>query len=436
MFTNLIFLITALIITGLEPSPNQLGPLSPWTSFFLGVGLYIILLGIIGLLATSFKRNSRKIWRDRMLKVVNVATLGFLALFYLVLQAQRVFIETPCPLFLSGLTGLGFYLGALWTFHYTAFDPTRMILPEFRIASHYAWQQIRILIPFALPFLLFSLLLDLLPYTPGFESWTNLETNSPQSIFIYLLIGTIAFMLAVMIFLPYFIQKIWQCEDLEDPQLKERLELICQKAHFKHAGIKTWAVMGDSLTAAIIGVIPQFRYIMFTKRVLREMPPETVDAILAHEIGHSKHKHLLIYPLILLGMVACLTLFSAYIEPLLSYPLSILGTILVVVVYFRVVFGFFSRLFERQADLYVFDLDMPAQHMYDALNYIGVATGHSHLIPNWHHFSIQERMDFLRQAMQNPKLISQHHFKVKFFVTFYLITLSLLLAFFLSGGLS
>lgn len=373
-------------------------------------------------------------WRDKMLKVVNLEALGFLALFYIVLEAQRVFINTPLPLFLSSLTGLTLYLGALWIFHYTAFDPTRIILPEFKIAGGYAWRQFRILIPFALPFLLLNLILDVLPYTPGFESWSNLETNSYQSVLTYLIIGMMVFMLIVMIFLPYFIQKIWQCEDLEDPQLAARLEEICKKAHFKHAGIKTWAVMGDSLTAAIIGVVPRFRYIMFTKRVLREMPPETIDAILAHEIGHSKHKHLLIYPLVLMGMIGFLSLFSAYIEPMLSYPLVILGNVLIIAIYFRVVFGFFSRLFERQADLYVFDLNMPPENMVEALNYIGVATGHSHLIPNWHHFSIQERMDFLRKAMHNPKLIAQHHRKVKLFVTLYIVLLFSLFGYFLYGG--
>lgn len=428
MFTNLIFLIIALVITGLEPY-SQAFPFDPWTSFFLGLGLYLLFLGCIGKLTAYFKRNSKKMWRDRMLKVINTLALSFLVVFYLFLGAQRVFVESPFPLFFSSLTGLFFYLGALWTFHYAAFDTMRFLVPVTRTASTYAWQQVQFLAPFALPFLVFNFLLDLLPYLPGFENWVNFET--PQKIFIYLLMGTIGFILIIMIFLPYFIQKIWQCEKLEDEELANRLEKICQKANFKHAGIKTWTVMGDSLTAAIIGIVPRFRYIMFTKRILREMSPETIEAILAHEIGHSKHKHLVIYPFILLGMVLCLSLFSFYIEPHLSYPLSILGTIFVVVIYFRLVFGFFSRLFERQADLHVFQLNLPPQHMIDALNYIGVATGHSHSIPNWHHFSIQERMNFLQQAMQTPGLISQHHFKVKFFVTLYLILLFSLFGYFL-----
>ncbi len=46
-------------------------------------------------------------------------------------------------------------------------------------------------------------------------------------------------MVLIMIFLPFFIQKIWQCKPLEEGHLKNRLDRLCQKAHFKHGGMKT-----------------------------------------------------------------------------------------------------------------------------------------------------------------------------------------------------
>jgi STE24 endopeptidase len=236
-------------------------------------------------------------------------------------------------------------------------------------------------------------------------------------------------MLSLMTFLPFFIQSIWQCQPLEDAQLLERLERLCQKGHFKHGGIKSWIVMGDSLTAAIIGIVSRFRYIMFTKRLLNEMSPEMLEAILAHEMGHSKRKHLLIYPFILMGMMICTSLFSYHFENEVPLPVIFIGYLCIIGLYFRFFFGFFSRLFERQADLHVFEVGVDPQHMIEALDRIGIISNYSHKVPSWHHFSIQERIDFLQSAIHDPKIIAKHHQKVKSFVIFYFILLLLILIF-------
>ena len=54
---------------------------------------------------------------------------------------------------------------------------------------------------------------------------------------------------------------------------------------------------------------------------------------------------------------------------------------IIAMLYFRIVFGYFSRLFERQADLYVFEAGVPHYYMLQALDYIGVASGNTHLSP-------------------------------------------------------
>ena len=87
----------------------------------------------------------------------------------------------------------------------------------------------------------------------------------------------------------------------------------------------------------------------------------------------------------------------------LIYPLSILIPYgLVMGLYFRYVFGYFSRLFERQADLFVYPLDIPPQYMIEALDEVGIATGNTHHLANWHHYGIQQRIDFLKKTIENP----------------------------------
>jgi STE24 endopeptidase len=194
--------------------------------------------------------------------------------------------------------------------------------------------------------------------------------------------------------------------------------------------------MNRSLTAAIVGVVPRLRYIMFTKRLLHELSPNAIESILAHEIGHSYRKHLLIFPLILLGMIVCTSLFAQYFSDPLSqwlsaqnaewlFPLTIfIGYAIIIALYFRFVFGLFSRLFERQADLHGFVLGLLPEHMIEALDDVAVATGFTHMAPNWHHYSIQQRIDFLKAATENPKLIQAHHRRVKLILFLYFILLA------------
>ena len=64
--------------------------------------------------------------------------------------------------------------------------------------------------------------------------------------------------------------------------------------------------------AAIVGVVPRLRYVMFTKRIQKELSGDSIEAVLAHEIGHNYHRHLLVYPFILFGMILSSGLFSLF----------------------------------------------------------------------------------------------------------------------------
>ena len=182
---------------------------------------------------------------------------------------------------------------------------------------------------------------------------------------------------------------------------------------------------------------------MFTDRLLRELPSSNVEAILAHEIGHNAHRHLLIYPFILAGMLLCAGLFfQNFSGPLINFlemqnaahpslfwdffnpVLIFLLYAIIVAVYFRFVFGFFSRLFERQADLHVYEVGIDPHEMIDALLSVAPSSG-GYATPNWHHYSIKERVEFLKATMINPELIQQHHRKVKIALGVYFILFAL-----------
>mgnify|MGYP001237733813 CR=1 FL=1 len=119
--------------------------------------------------------------------------------------------------------------------------------------------------------------------------------------------------------------------------------------------------------------------------------------VIAHEIGHVQRKHLLLYLIFFIGFMlisyaiyplSYLLLFS--LKPMLglilAYQLSPASAIFAlyallllvgIIIYFRYIFGFFIRNFERQADLFVFRLFPSAQPLIDTFDKIVVHSGQS-----------------------------------------------------------
>ena len=443
LFSNLLFLFLALLLINAAPETTSSFEIaSPALAFLISMGCYLIVLALIYLQNRLLKKNLHRN-KSQVLFFVNLELLVFLSLYHFIFGGERLF--TALPMIsewqtLPSLFSLLLYLFALGVFHYTAFDRKRFIATE-ETHSPFAsaMEQLRLLTPFAIPFILLTFIIDLLKFFPNQDLQDVLLHNSDNAVgTLILFICTMAFMVLMMIFLPAIVQWIWLCQPIQDSALKERLERLCQKARFRHAGMLTWTIMNHSLTAAIIGIVPRFRYVMFTKRLIHDLSPEAIEAILAHEIGHSYRKHLLIYPLIILGMLVCASFFSLFFGEAISAYLSLENILspsnlwpilssftifvpyaIIIALYFRLVFGFFSRNFERQADLHVFELGIPPEFMVEALNEVGIRTGNTHHLPSWHHHSLQKRIDFINAAAQKPQMAKSHHRKVKRYVWIY-----------------
>jgi STE24 endopeptidase len=293
--------------------------------------------------------------------------------------------------------------------------------------------QVRFILPFALPYLAFVLIEDLIQLFPNQQFFSSFD-NPLGLVFV-----SVLFLLGALILLPPAIIWLWQGRPIENQTLCQRLENLCEKAQFKHAGMKEWGILNKNYSAAILGITSPTRFVIFTNNLLKEFPPEEIEAILAHEIGHSRYRHLWFYPFIILGMIVVAGLFGFLVDYVffnasapvskpwdILYPFLVFSLYaLVLALYFRFVFGFFSRLFERQADLAVFDFGIPPEHMINALDHIGVATGNTHSQPSWHHDSLESRINFLRDAIKNPELVQEHHRTVKNWLIVYFILLAL-----------
>lgn len=421
MYSSFLFLLLVFLIPSLSQGLEKNLISSSGLAFTAGISIYFFTLLII-VLQNYYFHKTAKAKKSKMLFVVNVELTLFLLIYYFVLNSNRLIQDNLHFQFFSYLTAIILYLAALWLFHYTTDFFSLKMQPK------RASKEIIFLLPFIIPFLFFSLLVDLVFSSSNLNIDVFLSTSSPFVENLILICLFLSLILLTMIFFPFIIQRIWQCRPLseEDPELTEKLEAICRAADFRHAGIKTWTIMNDAMTAAIIGVIPQIRYVIFTRKLIHKLSFNAISAILAHEIGHSFRWHLAFYPFIMVGLFLILNALESSFEGV--FPSFIFFSIytMTVVLYFRFVFGFFSRNFERQADLHVYALKMDPKFMVEALDDLAKASGNSHLVPCWHHYSIKERIDFINQTIENPALIEKHHAFVKKALFFYFIIIILL----------
>ncbi len=404
MFYSLFYLVLVLLCISLGAelrTPDYF--LTEGIAFLAGLALYGTTLVFLRFFAKLPPRSYT-------LHGVNLVLLLFFICYHLILGSDAWMLSTfgltaPIVLF-----SLALYFFALNFYHSRAKN------------ASYARAQLLFLLPFTLPFLLLRGAVDLFSLLPLSQKDSEMATA-----FFYPLFASL-----LLFFLPYAFQKIWNCKPLAEGLLKERLKRLCEKADFKVASMCTWSIMENAHTAAILGVTPRFRYVLFTKRLQQDFTDDEIEAILAHEIGHSKYHHLLLYPFIIFGMLIAGALLFQIVSPTLELffiehrlpfylPTFFVLYSLFLAFYFRFIFGFFSRQFERQADLYVIELGLSPHHLIKALDHIGVVSGGIHKDPNWHHYSIEKRIEQLERAIEDKSLVGRHKRWVQFTLACYFL---------------
>ena len=298
-------------------------------------------------------------------------------------------------------------------------------------------------LPIVIPWMILTLCYDLI----SFIEWPWLQQIIASPWGDVLFFGT--FLLFVFIFFPPLVKKLWGCKKIEDGPLREHLNDFCKRQNFS-AELYIWPLFeGRVITAGVMGVIPGLRYILITPALLETMSMDELDSVMAHEIGHVKRFHLILYVL-LIGSFAV----SAGIlgEPLFYYffakdffynVVSFTGfspdtlrnvfvavpSLLFLLLFFRYIFGYFMRNFERQADLHVIPVLGNSSAIISAFEKIAILSGNIRDQPSWHHFGIGQRIDFLKSCEKKPELIPRHHRKVRLSLLVYGILLASALIF-------
>jgi len=380
---------------------------------------------------------------NRLVQRCSMAAIGIFALIVYTFDFKYHVISVTgfgSSLLFVNLCGIALFMGLLAIVWMCAFPSYRLTCDAAAHSGAYVQSHVRLNAAIVIPWLLFSLVLDILGLLPE-RPRAYIEGNPAVSYAFFA-----ALLLATGYFFPWILVRLWNCAPLPAGPVRERIELFCKNAGFEYADIVLWNIFeGRIMTAGVVGLGARVRYLLLSPSLLDILNMDELDAVVGHEVGHVRHRHMIFYICYVLGYTvfayAFLNVFFAlllsqdlFFDLLLSedgalragfYVLTAAFLGMLIIVYFRLFFGLFSRHFERQSDAFAIKICGGASGIIGALEKLGSADGHSRTAPNWHHYSIQERIDFLKRCESDATVIERHSQKVRRLVGAYAAALAL-----------
>lgn len=171
----------------------------------------------------------------------------------------------------------------------------------------------------------------------------------------------LAGVVALLALLPVALRVFWDTAPLGRGGIRDVLEALCERYGVRVRHILVWRTHGAMVNGAVVGFLPRLRYIVLTDALLETLPTLQVEAVTAHELAHVRHRHIpwlaggLAGSALCFGGLVALGAEAAGISATSGWvpALVLLGVLAASVL----VFGWMSRVFERQADVFA------AQHL-------------------------------------------------------------------------
>jgi STE24 endopeptidase len=249
---------------------------------------------------------------------------------------------------------------------------------------------------------------------------------------------------AVAVLYPWLLRACWRATRLPDGPVREQLEAALARWNLRVSDIMVWPTDGRMANAAVAGLVPSLRYVFLTDALVKHFSPKELEAVLAHEMGHLRHRHLFLrlmamfvplaaWPLLwATGMIAHPlaggTLGVATIGSDLSatawLPAVGIGTLLVV--YMATIWAGYSRLLEREADLFACAClprsggrdrgsgeragpDDHVERFVAVLEKLAISNGIEISEHQWQHGSVLRRAAFLRRVGRDDARVDRFH---------------------------
>lgn len=207
-----------------------------------------------------------------------------------------------------------------------------------------------------------------------------------------------AFLLVFLASMPFALRLAWNSRPLPRGGLRELFESVARRARFRCRDVLVWDTGHGVANAAIVGVVAPLRLVFLSDALLANLSPRELLAVFAHEMGHARRHHVLVFAAWTAAMILGMDLAAAHVLPAEeAWAFASLGASLLLW-YFG--FGWLSRRFELDADLFAVELTGDVQGMVAALERVGGPHGAERR--SWRHFPIERRVAFLEAFARDP----------------------------------
>ncbi|MGK0484236.1 MAG: Zn-dependent protease with chaperone function, partial [Planctomycetota bacterium] len=203
--------------------------------------------------------------------------------------------------------------------------------------------------------------------------------------------------------LPWLLRWSWDTVPFPDGPQRDRLNEVAKAASFEPRDIRLWRTGDLMANAAIVGFTPRGRTVLFSDQLLSILNTRELCAVYGHEIGHARRGHVTVFLCWTLGFVflgdyaarVALDVWGGWVGG--GVALAMLGL-------WFVSFGWLSRRFELDADLFSLETveDLPA--LVSALERVG---GRDREASGWRHFGVARRIRFLARTVSNEAFVAR-----------------------------
>ncbi len=238
-------------------------------------------------------------------------------------------------------------------------------------------------------------------------------------------VGAMLTAAVIVVAAPLLSRFVLDAEPMPAGPQRDDLLGVCRRHGVRVRELLVWNTHGSMINAAVMGMVGWLRYVLLTDALLEAMTPQQVEAVMAHEIGHIRRHHMpwLLVSLLAAALLVTLPLFGARVllagaveSDSVRATVSMTLTVLAAAAVVFVVFGWVSRRFERQADVFAvrhfnaqFDQEQAGLVSAGAVAAVGDALGRIAVLNavaagrhSWRHGSIAWRQAYLRSIVGRP----------------------------------
>ena len=266
-------------------------------------------------------------------------------LFNLPLLMNKVLEWTPL-IYTQRLVGIVPLIAGLMFIRFALYEVEQQATSSNWKRKEYLSVYLKFLLLPVLPLFVYLCLLDLIAHIPYLASNTYLPIA---------LMASLIFL--AYIYTPLILGFIWRTVPLADVNLRHKLHQLAAQNNIKYKDIVIWQTESVA-NAAVAGIVPWSRQIFLTEALLQHFSDDEIEAIVAHEFGHVRYKHILTYLMFLIVYFLSYAIYYIYIGQALESTLATssllpaIGLVFFISLYFVIIFRALSRRFEHQADLY------------------------------------------------------------------------------------